>query len=181
MPPPSPILQHLKDSEARESGERVPRQVRSQTPQAPPPTEWVQAPPAVQAQGGLVRRRDELGQLLQVGAVGVTEGWFTPKCHAAWEPLEAAWEVRLTWWIRRPSELGVGGESTGQVILGVGRGDFALKLLRDWSSAHGLWGDPARESRWLGPDRPDQTQKGRYDINGTCSLTGQCPKTPKNT
>ncbi|CAK9082207.1 unnamed protein product [Durusdinium trenchii] len=176
MPPPSPILQHLKDSEARESGERVPRQVRSQTPQAPPPTEWVQAPPAVQAQGGLVRRRDELGQLLQVGAVGVTEGPNATRLGSHSKRLG-----RLTWWIRRPSELGVGGESTGQVILGVGRGDFALKLLRDWSSAHGLWGDPARESRWLGPDRPDQTQKGRYDINGTCSLTGQCPKTPKNT
>eukprot|EP00913_Durusdinium_trenchii_P003501 g3241.t1 len=98
MPPPSPILQHLKDSEAGLSQTEVPRQVRSQTPQAPPPTEWVQAPPAVQAQGGLVRRRDELGQLLQA---------------------------------QMPRGLGV--------ILGVGRGDFALKLLRDWSSAHGLY------------------------------------------
>lgn len=123
MPPPSPILQHLKESEADLSQTEVPRQVRSQAPpqvQLPP-----QAPPqpAQAAAQALVRRRDDLGQLLQA---------------------------------QMPRGLGV--------LLGVGRGDFAIRLLRDWSSAHGLYLVDPFIHQWRGYDDPANLQDNEHQM-----------------
>jgi len=115
MPPPSPILQQLKESEAG-----LPQAPGRPMPQAPPQQLPAQsmAPPMPVAQqpasdGFLVRRRDELGRFLQV---------------------------------QMPRGLGV--------ILGVGRGDFALRLLMDWSSAQGLYLVDPYIHQWRGYDDP---------------------------
>ena len=59
-------------------------------------------------------------------------------------------------YVLRPQASGVNNnkvfgpsEPEAQVLLGVGRGDFALRLLRDWTSAHGLY--PA--CVWVSPKR----------------------------
>ena len=65
--------------------------------------------------------------------------------------IETSWWKPLKWFLPRlsqiydrfsPSKFASSNfqspEPWNQVLLGVGRGDFALRLLRDWSSAHGL-------------------------------------------
>lgn len=122
MPPPSPMLEQLKASEAREASmgggaamaPQVPQQAAYARPaatpwgaQAPPPVGGGGAamPPAMGAgmgaMGGdapLVRRREDLGRFLES---------------------------------RQPRGLGV--------VVGVGRGDFALRLLQDWGSSQGVY------------------------------------------
>lgn len=114
MPPPSPILQHLKESEAG-LPQQAPGRPMAQTP---PQQAQAMAPPVPAGQqpvgdGFLVRRRDELGRFLQA---------------------------------QMPRGLGV--------VLGVGRGDFALRLLSDWSSAQGLYLVDPYIHQWRGYDDP---------------------------
>lgn len=143
MPPPSPILQHLRESEAH----LPPTQAASRpnvaqaapgarpasaqmVPQVPPGMltgagAAVAAQPAAQAGAGgsLVRRRDDLGRFLEA---------------------------------QMPRGLGV--------ILGVGRGDFALRLLRDWSSAQGLYFVDPYIHQWRGYDDPSNLQDNEHQM-----------------
>jgi len=119
MPPASPILQQLKESEEPEVRPRarpvaaapaMPPAVPHNMPPAIPPSSSLGADPglglgagfgadAMQAQHAPgLRRRDDIGRFLDA---------------------------------RQPRGLGV--------VLGVGRGDFALRLLGDWSSAGGVY------------------------------------------
>lgn len=134
MPPPSPILQHLKETEAAEGGAAMggmrtdgrgaAQASMAQMPSAPPPS--MQSWGGVQAESGstltaaagpggapLLRRRDDLGRFLEA---------------------------------RQPRGLGV--------VLGVGRGDFALQLLGDWVSAQGVYLVDPYIHVWQGYDDP---------------------------
>eukprot|EP00440_Ansanella_granifera_P013232 gb/GFBE01014381.1/.p1 GENE.gb/GFBE01014381.1/~~gb/GFBE01014381.1/.p1 ORF type:complete len:357 (+),score=56.64 gb/GFBE01014381.1/:1-1071(+) len=128
MPPPSPILQQLKESEAG-----MP-QAQARPPMAQsPPRAQAQAVPmagsagfasaAASADGALVRRRDDLGYFLQA---------------------------------QMPRGLGV--------ILGVGRGEFAMRLLRDWSSAQGLYLVDPFIHQWRGYDDPANLQDNEHQL-----------------
>lgn len=129
MPPASPILQHIKDSEAA-SGSASQGQPRVAVPPQMPqvaaaPAQRAQqpaVPPAVPSAGAaagaaqlplMLRRRDDFGRFLQA---------------------------------RQPRGLGV--------VLGVGRGDFAMRLLSDWSSAQGLYLVDPYIHIWRGYDDP---------------------------
>ncbi|CAE7343521.1 unnamed protein product [Symbiodinium natans] len=124
MPPPSPILQHLKETEAA-----MPPQVQVPPRAAPQPMPQAQVPPglsaapAPQGAGVLVRRREELGQVLQA---------------------------------QMPRGLGV--------LLGVGRGDFAVRLLRDWTSSHGLYLVDPYIHQWRGYDDPANLQDNDHQL-----------------
>lgn len=115
MPPPSPILQHLRETEAHMSPSPATMPTVGQGGRAQPPPPPMgrpvgppgAAPPMAQpmgvmggaaSDGSLVRRRDEFGRFLQA---------------------------------RQPGGLGV--------VLGVGRGDFAMRLLNDWGTAQGIY------------------------------------------
>jgi len=127
MPPPSPILQHLKETEAAmpPQAQVPPRPAAApRVPQAQVPPAAAAARPVSQAGGGfLVRTRDELGQVLQA---------------------------------QMPRGLGV--------LLGVGRGDFALRLLRDWTSAHGLYLVDPFIHQWRGYDDPANLQDNEHQM-----------------
>lgn len=116
MPPPSPILQQLKEIEAEETPGRVPTPA-SMPPAALPP---LGGPAAVapRATGSapdapMLRRRGDFGRFLEA---------------------------------RQPRGLGV--------VLGVGRGDFALRLLADWASAQGVYLVDPFIHIWQGYDDP---------------------------
>jgi len=128
MPPPSPLLQQLKESEAAgdlqwgssgNSGAQPPPMAQS------PPRAMGQAMPSLQPAGDMpvVRRRDELGRFLQV--------------HQS---------------------RGLG------VVLGVSRGDFALRLLSDWSSAQGLYLVDPFIHIWRGYDDPANVQDADHQM-----------------
>ena len=51
-----------------------------------------------------------------------------------------------------------------KVILGVGRGDFALRLLRDWSSAHGLYLVDPFIHQWRGYNDPANLQDNEHQM-----------------
>lgn len=116
MPPPSAILQQLKESEAGYVSQAAPlQQTAAQVPRtvAPPVIPQASAPAAMAGQVTLVARRDDLGRFLQAN---------------------------------QPRGLGI--------ILGVGRGDFALRLLSEWSSAVGLYLVDPYIQIWKGYDDP---------------------------
>lgn len=119
MPPPSPILQHLKETEVPPRAAAMPQQV----PQAQVPPGLSPSTPAPQGGGFLVRRREELGQVLQA---------------------------------QMPRGLGV--------VLGVGRGDFAVRLLRDWTSSHGLYLVDPFIHQWRGYDDPANLQDNDHQL-----------------
>lgn len=124
MPPASPILQQIKESEAS-SG------VQAQRPRAavPPGVAQPRGPSATAAAtppagaGSLLRRRDDFGRFLQA---------------------------------RQPQGLGV--------VLGVGRGDFALRLLSDWSSAQGVYLVDPFIHIWRGYDDPANLQDREHQM-----------------
>jgi len=131
MPPPSPILQQLKEMDAADTavgpgggpalqssplrGSAAPFQapggsaLSGAAPMPPMPV----AGAAAASQAPLLRRRDDLGRFLET---------------------------------RQPRGLGV--------VLGVGRGDFALRLLADWTSAQGIYLVDPYIHIWQGYDDP---------------------------
>ncbi|OLP90892.1 hypothetical protein AK812_SmicGene27470 [Symbiodinium microadriaticum] len=126
MPPPSPILQHLKETEAAMPQVQVPPRAAAmpqQVPQAQVPPGLSPSTPAPQGGGFLVRRREELGQVLQA---------------------------------QMPRGLGV--------VLGVGRGEFAVRLLRDWTSSHGLYLVDPFIHQWRGYDDPANLQDNDHQL-----------------
>eukprot|EP00931_Biecheleriopsis_adriatica_P067020 TRINITY_DN41227_c0_g1_i1.p1 TRINITY_DN41227_c0_g1~~TRINITY_DN41227_c0_g1_i1.p1 ORF type:complete len:354 (-),score=49.96 TRINITY_DN41227_c0_g1_i1:34-1095(-) len=126
MPPPSPILQQLKEAEAgMPSQAAIPARAApvQHVPQAPMQMQAAPAVPATAGDGSLIRRRDDLGRFLQA---------------------------------EMPRGLGV--------ILGVGRGDFALRLLRDWSSAQGLYLVDPYIHQWRGYDDPANLQDTEHQM-----------------
>jgi hypothetical protein len=50
------------------------------------------------------------------------------------------------------------------VVLGVGRGDFAMRLLRDWSSAQGLYLVDPYIHQWRGYDDPANLQDNEHQM-----------------
>lgn len=131
MPPPSPILQQIKDSEAGLPAQQAQqRYIPQQVPQMPPQMALV--PPAVPSAGAaagaaqlplMLRRRDDFGRFLQA---------------------------------RQPRGLGV--------VLGVGRGDFALRLLSDWSSAQGVYLIDPYIHIWRGYDDPSNLPDREHQL-----------------
>lgn len=122
MPPPSPILQHLKDTEVEESATPT-RAVPRANPSAPSYAEAAgqqAAPPYASTVNGandapaLLRRREDFGRFLDA---------------------------------RLPRGLGV--------VLGVGpRGDFATRLLSEWTSSAGVFLVDPFIHIWRGYDDP---------------------------
>lgn len=140
MPPPSPILQQIKESEAAATvapgsyGAAQGRPRAAVPPAVPPAPARVQpaVPPVVPAAGAaagaaqmplMLRRRDDFGRFLQA---------------------------------RQPMGLGV--------VLGVGRGDFALRLLSDWSSSPGLYLVDPYIHIWRGYDDPANLQDKEHQL-----------------
>eukprot|EP00929_Paragymnodinium_shiwhaense_P008409 TRINITY_DN112369_c0_g1_i1.p1 TRINITY_DN112369_c0_g1~~TRINITY_DN112369_c0_g1_i1.p1 ORF type:complete len:353 (+),score=80.26 TRINITY_DN112369_c0_g1_i1:150-1208(+) len=121
MPPPSPILQHLRDVEGADapgSRARSPSYVQQQP--AVPPQVGVAAPATGYGMADAspaLRRRDEFGRFLEA---------------------------------RQPRGLGI--------VLGVGRGDFAVRLLNDWQSAQGVYLVDPFIHQWRGYDDPANLQ-----------------------
>lgn len=127
MPPPSPILQHLKEVDAQTPQRNPPvRPAREAIPQAAPRAQHPASSTrmaAVPDMGLALRRRDEFGLLLQA---------------------------------QQPRGLGV--------ILGVGRGEFALRLLADWSSSQGLYLVDPFIHIWRGYDDPANLQDAEHQM-----------------
>jgi len=146
MPPPSPILQQLKEIESAEDGAPV----GGGMPMAQPPAaSWGGSPnqvaggappsgsavmPPAPASGGLassqgmgmaplLRRRDDFGRFLEA---------------------------------RQPRGLGI--------VLGVGRGDFALRLLADWASSQGIYLVDPYIHIWQGYDDPSNLSDREHQL-----------------
>lgn len=140
MPPPSPILQAIKEAEAANPSQRPPpvaqqppsllqqaqpAQVPPALPQGIPAARPQQFPPAgdAQQQGVVLRRREEFGRLLQA---------------------------------RQPGGLGI--------VLGVGRGDFALRLIPEWTTAQGIFLVDPFIHIWRGYDDPANLQDNEHQM-----------------
>lgn len=100
MPPPSPLLDQVRDAESMSGTGMRPPAARPPAGSSgmsqgmmPPAAGPLQTPDAP-----MLRRRDDFGRFLEM---------------------------------RQPQGLGI--------VLGVGRGDFALRLLSDWASAQGVY------------------------------------------
>jgi len=135
MPPASPILDHLRESEASGASTGAVGGPRGPLAATPLGTQGASSRPP-QSGGGLagtgavvpsdaplLRRRDDFGRFLEA---------------------------------RQPRGLGV--------VLGVGRGDFALRLLGDWASSQGVYLVDPFIYIWRGYDDPSNLNDREHQM-----------------
>lgn len=143
MPPPSPILEQLREVEGSTRGSSIPGQMPARAmPDMVPPS----SPLAGGAMGG-----GPMGGVPMQGTApsGPPMGSDAPMLRSRADFgrfLEA----------RQPRGLGV--------VFGVGRGDFALRLLADWGSAQGLYLVDPFIHIWRGYDDPSNLSDREHQV-----------------
>jgi len=145
MPPASPILQQIKDAEAASgiasaSTQARPPAAAPQSPQRPPPQALPQVPPQVPP-----------GVPPPVPSAGAAAG-------ASQMPLMLRRRDDFGRFLQARQPRGLG------VVLGVGRGDFALRLLSDWSSAQGVYLVDPFIHIWRGYEDPANLQDKEHQL-----------------
>jgi len=151
MPPPSPLLQHLRETEAAEApgggGAGLGFSGRAPSPAPLPssgmagglqpqatPSSFMPSSAAAPAGPGAMGPAGSASGMLQAGGAG------GPPLLRRRDDIGRFLEAR------QPRGLGV--------VLGVGRGDFALRLLSDWASSAGLYLIDPYIHIWQGYDDP---------------------------
>lgn len=145
MPPASPVLQQIKEMEA--GIPETPRRVAAAPAASPTPAMRAQAAP-----------------LLPTAAAGYPAG-VPPAVPAAGAGAGAA---QLPLMLQRRDDFGrflnMRQPQGLGVILGVGRGDFALRLLNDWTVSQGVYLVDPYIHIWRGYDDPGNLQDREHQL-----------------